>query len=346
MDLNNNTQKTSSHDDGDDDDQQETVAVDRNENTEEENMTLAVVVDSSVVEKKDDDTSTTNVVVEDIVDNAKNVDGRNNDHENNIKGKSFTAANTTPAYIGKQHDDDNKGGRHNDGHELRMLGYMQIMALVRKNILVKYRTPTATVFELFSPLLMMFILASAYTLSEITYKTAKEYTTTNFDIPGPWFDIVQNSATIFFLQNNNNNNNNDDDKNITTSDRQRQRRRYLMKETALRPNDVNRIIMDGDDMMMESRSNNWNDILTGVQDRINKLLIDGAASEKSRMMDQRDNRRRLQFDDIDDDSIGSDDDEERATSDYDDDGSEEDIYDFLDDARNQVRVCVCVCVCV
>ena len=287
----------------------------------------AIVPISSGSDKsmKTDEQTTDSEVTNDEIFDPENVgtdaDDDNSNNDNHSKGQHPPAAATTGEDVtttSGEHDDDdnNKGG--NDS-ELR-IGCMQIMALVRKNLLIKYRTPTATLFELFSPLLMMLILAAAFTLSEITYKTAKEYTTTTFDLPGPWFDILQNSASMFILQNNNNGSVRDVNlgKNVTGD---RQRRLLKHREESFRVNDVNHT---DDDIMVD-----WNDILTGVQERINRILIDGATENRMTMDHQ---ARRLQFDD-DDDTVESD--QERA-SDY--DGGSDDIYDFLDDARNQVSV--------
>lgn len=69
-------------------------------------------------------------------------------------------------------------------------GLVQILSLLWKNGLTKLRTPVATFFEFFSPLLMMLILAAAYQLSEINYKDAATYASLSIDLPGPWFDLL------------------------------------------------------------------------------------------------------------------------------------------------------------
>jgi hypothetical protein len=74
-------------------------------------------------------------------------------------------------------------------------GIVQILSLLWKNGLTKYRTPVATFFELFSPLLMMLILAAAYQLSEITYEDSAIYASLSLDLPGPWFNLL-NPQTI------------------------------------------------------------------------------------------------------------------------------------------------------
>ena len=94
--------------------------------------------------------------------------------------------------------------------QLRFLGWRQVGALVSKNFLTKLRTPIPTFFELFSPALMMLVLVAAYSLSEITEKDAKQYTTIEVDIPGPWLDLVQEAARILDIGDifNNSTNNN------------------------------------------------------------------------------------------------------------------------------------------
>ncbi|KAL3936221.1 MAG: hypothetical protein SGBAC_008419, partial [Bacillariaceae sp.] len=77
----------------------------------------------------------------------------------------------------------------------------QIFALIRKNILTKLRTPGATTFELFSPVLMMLVLSAAYTLTEIEYEDAATYASINLSFPGPWIDIAQRSTELFNANN-------------------------------------------------------------------------------------------------------------------------------------------------
>lgn len=69
-------------------------------------------------------------------------------------------------------------------------GWRQVRALMYKNGLLKLRTPVATFFELFSPLLMMLILAAAYTLSETVEQDARIYATISLELPGPWLDLA------------------------------------------------------------------------------------------------------------------------------------------------------------
>ena len=67
---------------------------------------------------------------------------------------------------------------------------MQIRAVVTKIMLSKFRTPFSTCMEIFTPVLMMLILVSAYTLSDVLYKEAETYDTISIDIPGPWVDLA------------------------------------------------------------------------------------------------------------------------------------------------------------
>jgi hypothetical protein len=76
-------------------------------------------------------------------------------------------------------------------------GLVQVGALLWKNSLTKLRTPVSTFFEFCSPLLMMLVLAAAYTLSEIVYRDAKTYTSISLDIPGPWLDIINPALDLF-----------------------------------------------------------------------------------------------------------------------------------------------------
>jgi len=79
------------------------------------------------------------------------------------------------------------------------LGWSQVGALVKKNFLMRLRTPLPTFFELFSPALMMLVLVAAYSLSEVTDRGAKEYTQVQVDVPGPWLDLVQQAVGFINL---------------------------------------------------------------------------------------------------------------------------------------------------
>jgi hypothetical protein len=83
----------------------------------------------------------------------------------------------------------------------RYMGWKQAMALLEKNILTKYRSPLPTFFEIFSPVLMMLVLVAAYTLSEITERSAGQYTTIRLDIPGPWLDLAVQAGDFASLGN-------------------------------------------------------------------------------------------------------------------------------------------------
>ena len=72
----------------------------------------------------------------------------------------------------------------------RNLGWKQVFALFSKNLLTKYRTPLPTLMEIFTPVFMMLILVFAYTLSEVTDKDARLYSTIQVDAPGPWLDLA------------------------------------------------------------------------------------------------------------------------------------------------------------
>jgi hypothetical protein len=79
----------------------------------------------------------------------------------------------------------------------RASGVAQILALMRKNLLTKFRSPAATFFELFSPVIMMLILAAAYTLSEVAEFDADIYVNPVLSVPGPWLGLFQRSVDLF-----------------------------------------------------------------------------------------------------------------------------------------------------
>jgi hypothetical protein len=80
---------------------------------------------------------------------------------------------------------------------IRASGVVQILALMRKNVLTKFRSPAATFFELFSPVMMMLILAAASTLSEVAEFDADIYVNPVLSVPGPWLGLFLRSADLF-----------------------------------------------------------------------------------------------------------------------------------------------------
>jgi hypothetical protein len=55
--------------------------------------------------------------------------------------------------------------------------------MLAKNFLAKRRTPTGTFFEILSPVLIMLVLVSADTLSEVVREEATQYDTSNASDP-------------------------------------------------------------------------------------------------------------------------------------------------------------------
>jgi hypothetical protein len=202
------------------------------------------------------------------------------------------------------------------------VGILQVMALVRKNLLVKYRTPTATFFELFSPLLMILILSAAFSLSEIIEKDAQLYTSIKIDLPGPWTGLVQNAWNYYYLQQQNG----EDMDMSTTSSRQRQLRRKQQQQ-GLSSSFVPWYENQEDDRVM-THMDSWNNIVTGVQKKIHRVLMDRAALESVKPSRQ----RRLQVEDTNVTENDKEDGADGSTHDE-DDGS---IYDLLDEAQSQV----------
>jgi hypothetical protein len=66
--------------------------------------------------------------------------------------------------------------------EPKGLCLLQILALLRKNILLKRRTVIATIAEILSPVLMMLVLVAAYQLSDTTYEPAEQYASFNWTL--------------------------------------------------------------------------------------------------------------------------------------------------------------------
>lgn len=97
--------------------------------------------------------------------------------------------NASSAYDSADSDLDQARG-HISTPVPRFLGWIQVRAMLAKNFLAKRRTPMGTFFEIFSPVLIMLVLVSAYTLSEVVREEATQYDTLNVSIPGPWIDLA------------------------------------------------------------------------------------------------------------------------------------------------------------
>ncbi len=59
----------------------------------------------------------------------------------------------------------------------------QTMALIRKNLLNKLRTPAGSILELVSPAIFMLILVLGYSLSEEEFRDVGKYSEWEFDLP-------------------------------------------------------------------------------------------------------------------------------------------------------------------
>jgi hypothetical protein len=195
---------------------------------------------------------------------------------------------------------------------------------VRKNLLVKERTPTTTFFELFSPLLMILILSAAFSLSEVIEKDAQLYTSITIDLPGPWMGLVQNAWNYLQQQQQQNG---QDMNTSTTSTRQRRLRQKQQQEGLSSSPFVPWYDNQEDDRVM-TQSNSWNNVFTGLQKKIHRVLMDRAALESVKSSAQ----RLLQVEDTN----GTENDTEDGADGSTDDDDDRSIYDLLDEAQSQV----------
>lgn len=140
-----------------------------------------------------------------------------------------------------------------DRRSTQASGFIQILALLRKNLLTKYRSPTATFFELFSPVLMTLVLAAAYTVTEITYKDAQMYSEMSVDVPGPWLDLIQRSTDLF----------------TATEDAGSGSRRKLRRE----PNSMEFQIEDKGDPV------GWTGMFDALQEKIHRKMVGHVVAE-------------------------------------------------------------------
>jgi len=76
------------------------------------------------------------------------------------------------------------------------LGWIQVRILLGKNFLSKLRTPMGTFLEILSPVLMILVLVIAFQLSEVTERGAQQYSTINFEFPGPWINLADEVVNL------------------------------------------------------------------------------------------------------------------------------------------------------
>ena len=72
----------------------------------------------------------------------------------------------------------------------------QFQALWTSHFLTRIRTPVSSLMEILSPVLLMWVLVAAYTLSSVTYETAQTYSRINLTIAGN-SSLFQTSFSLF-----------------------------------------------------------------------------------------------------------------------------------------------------
>ena len=70
--------------------------------------------------------------------------------------------------------------------------WTQTSALIWKNLIAKYRTKFTTLFEVLSPGMLLMFLVLGYNMSEIEFREARTFANWTIDIPGNYFDILNN----------------------------------------------------------------------------------------------------------------------------------------------------------
>lgn len=174
-------------------------------------------------------------------------------------------------------DDDSNHPKYNAARRTTQASSVsQILALIRKNILSKLRTPGATFFELFSPVLMMLVLSAAYTLTEIIDKNAETYASINLSFPGPWIDLAQRSTAVFGSAGSN-----ADIAGAIGRRRKLKKRRYGEED----PN----LLVQMTSAAYEPKT--WNGIFEGLQQKLEQVILKHTHETVSHEMDQSHNRR-------------------------------------------------------
>ena len=191
-------------------------------------------------------------------------DGRSTDYSEEASGigasgTSYHVKNSKKAEDRDQQQSSEGGGGGSDG---LVQCWLQLWALLIKNGWTKLRTPTATFFELLSPLLMMLVLVAAHNLSEIKEVEAEQFSSIQLSVPGPWLGLLGGFASlgdvgnIFGIGNNSNEPDSDD-----------RRRRNLWKK-----NGINLEPSVEDNILRNDDEDPWESLFDGLSGRFDTLM--------------------------------------------------------------------------
>lgn len=108
--------------------------------------------------------------------------------EENAKEKSNPKdVNKIPSYIMQGSDtteNNNESNVEKTPRKVNISGWTQFLALMRKNFILKCRTPMMTFFEIFCPIAMVWILTAAFEATGVTEIDAMNFSKFETEVPG------------------------------------------------------------------------------------------------------------------------------------------------------------------
>lgn len=98
-----------------------------------------------------------------------------------------------PVPVDMEDNEDEQNGQNVEPfREVRIRGWVQFFALMRKNIILKKRTPALTFFEMFCPVAMVWILTAAFNATGVTEVSSMDYSSFRSEVPGAlMFYLIQ-----------------------------------------------------------------------------------------------------------------------------------------------------------
>ena len=129
---------------------------------------------------------------------GKSENSLENDEESDIKGNDPPEVFQTvpiPERNSTESDVESDANMERSNREVNINGWTQYFCLMRKNFILKCRTPLFTFFEIFCPFAMVWILTAAFNATGVTEVPEKSFATFQAEVPGPlMFYLVQTGA--------------------------------------------------------------------------------------------------------------------------------------------------------
>lgn len=127
---------------------------------------------------------------------GKNDDSLENGNESDINGNETPEVfQTVPIPNSAESDGESDANMESSNREVNIKGSTQYLCLMRKNFILKCRTPIMTFFEIFCPFAMVWILTAAFNATGVTDVPERTFAAFNSEVPGPlMFYLVQTGA--------------------------------------------------------------------------------------------------------------------------------------------------------